>query len=74
MIGQVVEIEDNLGVGPGSNRTTEGTIFGTMLEDMEDRTAEGNIEMIDMMVTIEIGIGQGRGHPQEMIAVIELEV
>ena len=66
--------EDNLKVGSGSSRTTEGTIFGTMLEGMEDRTAEGNMEMIDMMATIEIGIGQGRGHSQEVIVVIELEV
>ena len=43
---------------------------------MEDKTAEGNIEMIviDMMVMIEVGIDQERGHSQEFIAVIELEV
>ena len=74
MIGQVVEIEDSLEVDPGSSRTTEGKFFETMLGDMEDKTAEENIGMIDMMATIEVGIDQGRGHSQEVIAVIELEV
>ena len=43
---------------------------------MEDKTAEGNIEMIviNVVVTIEVGIDQERGHSQEVIAVIELEV
>ena len=47
-----------------------------MLGDMEDKTAEGNIEMIviDVVVTIEVGIDQEKGHSQECIAVIELEV
>ena len=47
-----------------------------MLGDMEDKTAEGTIEMIiiGMMVTIEVGIDQERGHSQEVIAVKELEV
>ena len=43
---------------------------------MEDKTTEGNIEMIviDVMVMIEVGIDQERGHTQEFIVVIELEV
>ena len=43
---------------------------------MEDKTAEGSIEMIiiGMMVTTEVGIDQERGCSQEVIAVIELEV
>ena len=58
------------------SRITEGTIFEIMLGDVEDKTAEGNIEMIviDVMVTIEVGIDQERGHSQEVIVVIELEV
>ena len=58
------------------SRTTEGTIFKIMLGNMEDKAAEGNIEMIviDMMVTIEVGIDQERGCSQEVIVVIELEV
>ena len=45
-----------------------------MIGDMKDKTAEGNIGMIDVMVTIEIRIDQGRDHSQEVIVVIELEV
>ena len=43
---------------------------------MGDRTAEGSIEMIiiDMMVTTEVEIDQKRGHSQEVITVIEIEV
>ena len=43
---------------------------------MEDKAAEGSIEMIiiDVMVTIEIGIDQEIGCSQEIIVVIELEV
>ena len=76
IIGQVVEIEDSLEVDPDLSRTTEGTTFETMLVNMEDNIAEGNIEMIviDMMVTIEVGIDQERGHSQEVIVVIELGV
>ena len=75
-IGQVVEIEDSSELGPDLNRTTEGAIFKVMLGDMEDKTAEGIIEMIviGVMVTIEVGIDQEKGHSQEFIAVIELEV
>ena len=43
---------------------------------MVDRIAEGNMEMmtIDIMITTEVGIGQGRGHSQGITAAIELEV
>ena len=75
-IGQVVEIEDNSEIGPELSRTTEVTISGIMLGDMEDKAAEGNIEMIviDVMVTIEVGIDQERDHSQEFIVVIGWEV
>ena len=63
-------------VDPDLSRGIEGTIFEIMLGDMEDKTAEGSIEMIaiDVMVTTEIGIDQERSHSQEVILVIELEV
>ena len=43
---------------------------------MEDKIAEGSIEMtvIGMMDTIEVGIDQERGHSQEVIVVTELEM
>ena len=41
---------------------------------MEDKTAEGSIEMIVIDVMIEAGIDHKRGYSQEVIVVIELEV
>ena len=43
---------------------------------MVDRTAEGNIEIIviGMLVTIEVGKDQEKGHSQGFTAVLELEV
>ena len=54
----------------------EGIIFEIVLGDMEDKIAEGSIEMIIIgaMVTIEVGIGQGRDLSQETTVVIEPEV
>ena len=40
---------------------------------MEDRIIE-NIEMIDVMTRIEVGIGQEKGHLQDIIVVIEIRV
>ena len=63
IIGQIVEIEDSSEIDPDLSRTTWETIFGVMPGDMEDKTAEENIEMIviDVMVTIEVGIDQEIG-------------
>ena len=53
------------------SRIIEGTIFEAVQGGMEDKIAEGSIEMtvIGMMVTIKVGIDQERGHSQELIAV-----
>ena len=58
------------------SRITEEVIFEAILGDMVDRIAEGNIEImtIDIMITIEVGIGQGRGHSQGMTVAIELTI
>ena len=40
---------------------------------MEDKIIEEDIEMIDIMIIIEAGTGQEKGHLQEIIAVIEIE-
>ena len=40
---------------------------------MEDRIVE-NIEVIDVVIMIEIEIGQEKGHIQEIIVVIEIGV
>ena len=41
---------------------------------MEDKIVEEDIEVIDMMITIEAETGQGKGYLQEIIIVAEIEV
>ena len=41
---------------------------------MKDKIVEENMEMIGMMVTIEVGTDQEKGHFQEIIAIIGIEV
>ena len=60
-------------INPDFSKITEGTIFKKTLGDIEDKKVEENIEMIGMMVTIEVGTDQGKGHFQEIIAIIGIE-
>ena len=71
--GQAVEIGDNLQV-IDPDRITEVTIIEKTLEGMVDRIIEETIEMKDIMTTIETGIGQEKGHLQEITEVAEIEV
>ena len=41
---------------------------------MEDKIIEKDIGMIDIMIIIEAGIDQEKGHSQEIIIVVEIEV
>ena len=61
-------------INPDFSKTMEGTIFEKTLGDMEDKIAEENIEMIVMMVTMEVGTDQEKGHFQEIITIIGIEV
>ena len=54
--GQVVEIGDNLQI-IDPDRIAEVAILEETLEGMVDRIIEETIEMKDIMITIEIGIG-----------------
>ena len=45
-----------------------------MPEGMEDKIIEEDIEMIDIMIKIEAGIDQEKGHSQEIIIAVEIEV
>ena len=58
---------------PDFSKITEGTTFKKALGDTDDKVVDGNIEMIGMMITTEVGIGQEIGHSQEIIAVAEIE-
>ena len=43
-------------------------------KDMEDKIIEEDIEMIDIMIAIEVETGQEKGHSQETIVGVEIEV
>ena len=62
---QTVETEDRMEIiDPDFSKTTEGTISKKTLGNMEDTTVEEITEIIDVMVTIEVGIDQGKDHFQ----------
>ena len=71
--GQIVGTGDNLQI-VGPNRTIETAIFEETLEGMVDKIIEEDIEMIDIMITIEAGIDQEKEHLQEIKVVAEIEV
>ena len=56
------------------NKSIETTIFKKMLGDMEDKIVEENTGITGIMITIEVGIDQERGHSQEIIITIGIEV
>ena len=69
--GQIVGTADNVQtVGP--DKTIETVIFEEALEAMVDKIIEEAIEMMDIMITIEAGIGQEKEHSQEIIVVAEI--
>ena len=73
VVGQVVEIEDSMEIIDLDN-TTETTICEGTLEDMEDKIAEENIGIIGVMIIIEAGIDQEKGHSQGIMVTIGIEV
>ena len=44
---------------PDFSKITEGTTFNKALGDTEDKVVEGNIEIIGVMITTEVGISSG---------------
>ena len=58
------------------NRIIEEVVFGIIAEGTIEKTAEESTEIIiiEIVVIIEIGMGLERGHSQEIMVVIELEV
>ena len=59
--GQIAGTGDNLQI-IDLDRTIEIAILEETLEGMVDRIIEEVIEMIDIMITIEAGIDQEKGH------------
>ena len=58
---------------PDFTKITKGITFKKALGDLEDKVVERNIEMIGMMTTTEVGIGQEKDHSQEIIVVAVIE-
>ena len=56
------------------DKTIETTMFKGTLEDMEDKIAEENIGIIGIMIIIEAGIDQEKGHSQGIMVTIGIEV
>ena len=51
-------------IDPDFSKITEGIISKKTLGDMENKTVEEITEVIDVMVTIEVGIDQVKDHFQ----------
>ena len=56
------------------SKTIEVTIFKTMLGDMEDKIAEENTGITDVMTTIEVWTDQEKGHSEEIMVLIRIEI
>ena len=66
--GQIVGTRDSIQI-VGPERTIETATLEETLEGMADKIIEEVIEMIDIMITVEAGIDQEKGHLQEIIVV-----
>ena len=58
----------------GLEKTIETAIFERTLEDMEDEIVEENMGIIGAMIIRGAGIDQEKGHSQEIMVTIGIEV
>ena len=54
--------------------TDSSKIIERTLEDMEDKIVEENTGIIGVMIIIEVGIDREKGHSQETMVIIGIEV
>ena len=73
IIGQTVETEDNMEI-IGLDKAIETTILERTLEDMEDKIVEENMGIIGTMIITGVEIDQEKGHSQEILVTIGIEV
>ena len=71
--GQTVEAEDNMEI-IGLDKTIKTTILERTLEDMEDKIVEENMAIIGAMIITGAEIDQEKGHSQEIMVTIGIEV
>ena len=72
VVGQTVETEDSMEI-IDLDKTTEITTFEGILEGMEDKIIEENIEIIGAMNIAEAEIDQEKGHSQGIMVTIRIE-
>ena len=72
-VDQRVETEDNMET-IDLGKSIETIIFEGTLEDMEDTVIEKNTEIIGVMNITGAEIGQEKGHSQEIMVTIGIEV
>ena len=73
IVGQTVETEDNMEI-IGQDKAIETTILERTLEDMEDKIVEENMGIIGGMTITGVEIDQQKGHSQEILVTIGIEV
>ena len=57
-----------------SSKAIETTIFKRTLVDMEDKIVEENTGITGVMIIIEVGIDQEKGHSQGIMVITGIEV
>ena len=73
VVDHTVEVEDNMET-IDLDKAIETITFDETPEGMEDKIIEKNTEIIGTMNITEVEIGQEKGHFQEAIVTIEIEV
>ena len=75
VVGQTVETEDSMEIiDTDSSRTIETTIFERTLGDMKDKIVEENTGITGMMIIIEVGIDQEKGHSQGIMVIMGIDI
>ena len=73
MVGQTVETEDNM-EKIGLDKAIETTILERTLEDAEDKIVGEDMGIIGAMTITGVEIDQEKGHSQEILVTIGIEV
>ena len=73
IIGQAVETEDNMEI-IGLDKAIVTTISERTLEGMADKIVEENMGIIGTMIITGVEIDQEKGHSQEILVTIGIEV
>ena len=73
IVGLTVETEDNMEI-IGLDKAIETTILERTLEAMEDKIAKENMGIIGTLTITGVEIDQEKGHSQEILVTIGIEI